>query len=154
MIELKNSDTNFKADLVLLAMGFVHPRHDGVLDQALAIGLALLKRQTQCLVNEAGQVRLLWAAAEHGRRRRTHSRGHCKKSRQPHREGTKGGAATLRVSSREALLLLMRCNVINPSATLHELRPQHLKASDKGPALLFQLSRPCNSRVAVSSHLL
>ncbi len=38
MIELKNSDTNFKADLVLLAMGFVHPRHDGVLQ---SIGVEL-----------------------------------------------------------------------------------------------------------------
>ncbi|MBH67801.1 MAG: glutamate synthase [Rhodospirillaceae bacterium] len=38
MSELPNSNFHLKADLVLLAMGFVHPRHDGILNE---LGIAL-----------------------------------------------------------------------------------------------------------------
>lgn len=33
MIEVPNSNFNIPADLVLLAMGFIHPQHEGLLDQ-------------------------------------------------------------------------------------------------------------------------
>ena len=33
MVEVKNSLENLKADLVLLAMGFVHPNHQGILEE-------------------------------------------------------------------------------------------------------------------------
>ena len=32
MVEVEGSNFEIKADLVLLAMGFLHPRHDGVVE--------------------------------------------------------------------------------------------------------------------------